>query len=121
MSLSRLGVPLRRLTARLSNAHAGTTDAVESYLETLPSKDAKVPEAEVIAPFGGSYDFFDDMGFVGLPSGHAFMGGQKSIFSHFKIFPDYLEKMQAAYGQQRTEEILTFNRHNTLLYPSCTV
>jgi phenylpropionate dioxygenase-like ring-hydroxylating dioxygenase large terminal subunit len=102
-------------------AHAGTTDAVRSYLESLPSKDATVPEAEVIAPFGGSYDFFDDMGFVGLANGHAYMGGQKSIFSHYKVFPDYLEKMQAAYGEGRTEEILSFNRHNTLLYPSCTV
>lgn len=102
-------------------AHAGTTGAVQAYLDSLPSQDEVVPEAEVIAPFGGSYDFFDDMGFVGLAKGHAFMGGQKSIFSHYRVFPDYLEKMQQAYGEERTEEILSFNRHNTLLYPSCTV
>jgi phenylpropionate dioxygenase-like ring-hydroxylating dioxygenase large terminal subunit len=101
-------------------AHAGTSNAVKSYLDSLPSQDPSVPEAEVIAPFGGSYDFFDDMGFVGLANGHAYMGGQKSIFSHYQVFPDYLAKMQQAYGEARTEEILSFNRHNTLLYPSCT-
>lgn len=101
-------------------AHAGTGNAVKTYVESLPSQDVSVPEAEVIAPFGGSYDFFDDMGFVGLPNGHAYMGGQKSIFSHYKVFPEYLETMLQAYGQERTEEILSFNRHNTLLYPSCT-
>ena len=102
-------------------AHAGTTDAVEKYVNSLPSEHEPLPEAEVIAPFGGSYDFFDGMGFVGLPNGHAYMGGQKSIFSHYKIYPDYLEKMHQAYGEKRTEEILSFNRHNNLIYPSCTI
>lgn len=102
-------------------AHAGTSDAVRRYVESLPNQEGVLPEAEVIAPFGGSYDFFDDMGFVGLPNGHAFMGGRKSIFSHYQVYPDYLEKMHQSYGEKRTEEILSFNRHNTLLYPSCTV
>jgi len=101
-------------------AHGGTSQAVKAYVENLSDPGQTVPEAEVIAPFGGSYDFFDTMGFVGLPYGHAYMGGQKSIFSHYKVFPEYLAAMQQAYGQERTEEILSFNRHNTLLYPSCT-
>ncbi len=102
-------------------AHAGTTDAVQSYMQSLPKDAEKTPEGEVIAPFGGAYDFFDDMGFVGLSNGHAYMGGKKSIFSHYQVYPDYLEKMQQAYGEKRTEEILSFNRHNSLIYPSCTV
>lgn len=102
-------------------AHAGTTDAVKQYLESIETGDTKLPEAEVIAPFGGSYDFFDDMGFVGLDRGHAYMGGKKSIFSHYQVYPAYLDEMQKAYGEARTEEILSFNRHNCLIYPSCTV
>ena len=102
-------------------AHAGTSDAVRQYLEQLPPDHAPLPEAEVIAPFGGSYDFFDRMGFVGLPRGHAYMGGKTSIFSHYQVYPDYLQTMEQAYGRARTEEILSFNRHNGLLYPSCTV
>ena len=103
-------------------AHAGTSDAVRRYLEQLPPAQEKtLPEAEVIAPFGGSYDFFDEMGFVGLPRGHGYMGGKTSIFSHYQVYPDYLEAMEQAYGKQRTEAILSFNRHNGLIYPSCTV
>ena len=102
-------------------AHAGTSDAVRQYLEQFPPDHAPLPEAEVIAPFGGSYDFFDRMGFVGLPRGHAYMGGKTSIFSHYQVYPDYLQTMEQAYGRVRTEEILSFNRHNGLIYPSCTV
>ena len=102
-------------------AHAGTSDAVRQYKEQLPPDHAPLPEAEVIAPFGGSYDFFDEMGFVGLPHGHGYMGGGISIFSHYQVYPDYLEAMEQAYGRERTEEILSFNRHNGLIYPSCTI
>ncbi len=102
-------------------AHAGTSDAVRQYLEQLPPDHDPLPEAEVIAPFGGSYDFFDKMGFVGLPRGHGYMGGETSIFSHYQVYPDYLQAMEQAHGSERTGEILSFNRHNGLIYPSCTV
>ena len=102
-------------------AHAGTSDAVRQYQEQLPPDHAPLPETEVITPFGDSYDFFDKMGFVGLPRGHGYMGGKTSIFSHYQVYPDYLQAMEQAYGRERTEEILSFNRHNGLIYPSCTV
>ena len=102
-------------------AHAGTSDAVRQYLEQLPPDHEPLPEAEVIAPFGGSYDFFDEMGYVGLPRGHGYMGGKTSIFSHYQVYPDYLQAMEQAYGKGRTEAILSFNRHNGLIYPSCTI
>jgi len=100
-------------------AHAATSDAVQGYMQARPGAAAPA-EAEIIAPFGGSYPFFDKMGFVGLPNGHAYMGGERSIFSHFEVYPDYWGAMVAAYGEARAQEILTFNRHNTLIYPSCT-
>lgn len=102
-------------------AHAATSDVVKRYLNARPDEDAGRAEAEVIAPFGGSYDFFDEMGFVGLPRGHAYMGGSRSIFSHYEQFPEYLERMEQRHGRERTEEILSYNKHNTLVYPSCTI
>ena len=102
-------------------AHAGTSDAVRRYQEQLPGEHDSLPEAEVIAPFGGSYDFFDEMGFVGLPRGHGYMGGKLSISSHYQVYPDYLQAMEQACGRERTGEILSFNRHNGLIYPSCTI
>ena len=102
-------------------AHAATSDVVKRYLKAHPDDDSGRAEAEVIAPFGGSYEFFDQVGFVGLPRGHAYMGGSRSIFSHYEQFPDYLESMERSYGRARTEDILSYNKHNTLVYPSCTI
>ena len=56
-----------------------------------------------------------------MPHGHGYMGGGISIFSHYQVYPDYLEAMEQSYGRERTEEILSFNRHNGLIYPSCTI
>lgn len=102
-------------------AHAATSHVVKKFLNAHPDTDAGRPEAEVIAPFGGAYEFFDKMGFVGLPLGHGYMGGSRSIFSHYQQFPEYLETMHARYGKERTEDILSYNKHNTLVYPSCTI
>ena len=102
-------------------AHAATSAVVKRYLKAHPDVETGRAEAEVIAPFGGSYDFFDQMGFVGLPRGHGYMGGSRSIFSHYQQFPEYLECMEKQYGEERTEEILSYNKHNTLVYPSCTI
>nr|XP_061812134.1 biphenyl 2,3-dioxygenase subunit alpha-like [Nerophis lumbriciformis] len=102
-------------------AHAATSAVVNNYLKAHPDEQTGRAEAEVIAPFGGSYDFFDEMGFVGLPHGHGYMGGSRSIFSHYQQFPEYLERMEQRHGQERTEEILSYNKHNTLVYPSCTI
>lgn len=103
------------------SAHAATSDAVRQYLATLPADTPPPPEAEVIDPFGSSFDFFDKMGVSGLNNGHGYMGGTKSIFSHYEMYPEYLDAMKNAYGETRTEEILSFNRHNACCYPSCTI
>ena len=100
-------------------AHGATTDAVHRYVQTLADDHPPLPEAEVIAPFGGSYDFFDNMGFTGLPLGHGFMGGKSSILSHYEAYPDYLKSMHAAYGEDRTTEILSANRSQIIHGSGC--
>ena len=102
-------------------AHAGTSAAVQSYLSSLPEGTTAPPEAEVIDPFSGSYEFFDGMGVTALEYGHGYMGGKKSIFSHYEMYPEYLAAMRAAYGEEGAQEILSFNRHNACCYPSCTI
>lgn len=102
-------------------AHGGTGDAVNRYVETLGEGAARPPEADVIHPFGGSYDFFDTMGQSALPFGHNYMGGEKSIFSHYNLPEDYVDALKDAYGENRMHDILSFNRHNTTVYPSLAV
>ncbi|NKB36146.1 MAG: Rieske 2Fe-2S domain-containing protein [Gammaproteobacteria bacterium] len=102
-------------------AHAATSDAVQNYLSDLPEGTKPPAEAEIIDPFGGSYDFFDKMGVTALENGHGYMGGKKSIFSHFEMYPEYLDAMREAYGEERMQDILSFNRHNACCYPSSTI
>jgi benzoate/toluate 1,2-dioxygenase alpha subunit len=101
-------------------AHASVGDAARRYAARLP-KDAVYPsEAEIIFPFGSSYPFFDDMGVTGLPHGHGYMGGQKSIHTAYSDIPGYWDAMVKSYGEEKAKKILSQNRHNTIFYPSFT-
>lgn len=102
--------------------HQSVVDAALDYIETLPPEAAKQrQEAEIIPPFGGSFEAFEKSGITGFPYGHHYDGGKTSIHADYSVFPEYLAAMHRAYGEKRTQEILSFNTHNTLYYPSLTI
>ena len=101
-------------------AHGSVGMAARKYMREQPEGTAYPGEAEIIFPFGSSYEFFDKMGVTGLPYGHGYMGGQTSIHTAYSDIPGYWEAMVAAYGETRAKEILSANRHNTIFYPSFT-
>jgi hypothetical protein len=101
-------------------AHASVGRAAHKYVEDQPKGTEYPPEAEIIFPFGSSYEFFDKMSITALPNGHAYMGGDVSIHTEYSDVPGYLEAMTRAYGEERTKAILSQNRHNTIFYPSFT-
>jgi benzoate/toluate 1,2-dioxygenase alpha subunit len=75
-------------------------------------------ELQALAPFTGSYTFYDDMGGRVMPNGHAELGGAASIHSNYSEDPDYLAAMTAAYGESRAREIFAISRNNSVAYPS---
>ena len=81
-------------------------------------EDALTFELQALAPFAGSYTFYDDMGGRVMPNGHADLGGAASIHSNYAEDPDYLAAMKAAYGESRAREILAISRNNSVAYPS---
>ncbi len=84
--------------------------------------DAPTPSAiEIIAPFTESYSFFDDMGLHCFDNGHSYSGGKTSIHAKYSDIPDYNARMEAVYGAERFREIMSVNRHNTVIYPSVTI
>lgn len=84
--------------------------------------DAKPPAAlEILAPFTESYSFFDEMGLHAFDYGHGYSGGKTSIHAKYSDIPEYNALMEKAYGPERTKEIFTVNRHNTVFYPSATI
>ena len=101
--------------------HASVGHSARKVVDRLPEGTPTPGEAEIISPFGGSYEFFDSLGCRTMDYGHSFMGGEASIHSAYSDIPGYMDKMVAAYGQERAEKILSQNRHNTTVYPSFTL
>jgi len=101
--------------------HKSVVDAANEYIATLPEDSSRRDEAEIIPPFGASYKVFESTGITGFQYGHHYDGGETSIHSEYSVDPNYEKVMLEAYGPERTKEILTYNTHNTLYYPSLTI
>ena len=101
--------------------HKSVVDSALDYISTLPDDSPLRDEAEIIPPFGASYEAFEATGITGFKYGHHYDGGETSIHSEYSVDPDYEKAMLDAYGPERTKEILTYNTHNTLYYPSLTI
>lgn len=102
--------------------HQSVVQSAQDYIDTLPPEAAKQrSEAEIILPFGGSYENFESSGITGFKFGHHYDGGKTSIHADYTVDPEYHARMVAAYGEERTREIYSFNTHNTLFYPSLTI
>ncbi|MEJ8567710.1 aromatic ring-hydroxylating dioxygenase subunit alpha [Elongatibacter sediminis] len=101
--------------------HRSVVDAANEYIRTLPEDSPSRAEAEIIPPFGSSYKTFSEVDILAFPYGHHYNRGQNTIHAKYSVDPDYETVMLEAYGPERTREILTFNSHNTLYYPSLTI
>jgi phenylpropionate dioxygenase-like ring-hydroxylating dioxygenase large terminal subunit len=60
----------------------------------------------------------DQLGVAGLANGHSFMGG---FFNPDSYERPYAAALEQAYGAGRMREILSVNRHNSIVYPSMTI
>tara|TARA_B100001939_G_scaffold299880_1_gene275524 strand:+ start:19749 stop:21077 length:1329 start_codon:yes stop_codon:yes gene_type:complete len=102
-------------------AHKSVGQATKKLMASMPKDTPPPREAEIIFPFGSSYEFFDNMGVTACAYGNGYSGGKTSIHADYSEIPGYLDAMYAAYGKEKTEDILSINRHNTILYPSMTL
>jgi phenylpropionate dioxygenase-like ring-hydroxylating dioxygenase large terminal subunit len=101
--------------------HRSVVDSALDYIATLPEGSPRRDEAEIIPPFGASYETFEETGITGFRYGHHYDGGRTSIHADYTLDPEYEAAMLDAYGKERMHEILSFNTHNTLYYPSLTI
>ena len=101
--------------------HKSTIDACRAYAETLPEGKPIPDTVNILGPFGSSYEFIDGMSHRVFPNGHSYSGDKQSIHSAYPPVPDYVAAMENAYGEERTRDILSLNRHNTVYYPSLTI
>ncbi|EED36833.1 biphenyl dioxygenase subunit alpha [Luminiphilus syltensis NOR5-1B] len=102
--------------------HQSVVQAAKQFISTLPEDAVQQrSEAEIIPPFGASYETFENSGITGFNYGHHYDGGKTSIHADYSVMPEYHEAMVAAYGEERTREIYAFNTHNVCFYPSLTI
>ncbi len=101
-------------------AHASVINAVQSVNRRAGEGSPASGPGEILAPAGASYQTFDAFGITVLPNGHSYMGGKQSVHSGYTDIPDYEEAMLENWGPEKTRNILSQNRHNTIIYPSFT-
>ena len=94
-------------------AHGSVGVAARKYLKSLPEGTPYPKEAEILFPFGSSYEFFDKMGMTGLPYGHGYMGGEMSIHTDYSDIPGYWDAMLASYGEEKTKTFTAFTWERT--------
>ena len=102
-------------------AHESSAGTAKKLWEGKPADEPKPMAIEQFVPFMSDYNFFDDMGVRVFDNGHSYSGANFSIHSSYAAIPEYESAMQAAYGEERTRDILGTTRHNTVYYPSLTI
>ena len=100
------------------SAHESASSVARQMWQQQPS-GAPMPMAmEQILPFANGYDFLDQMGARIHPQGHSLLGVNFSIHSAYAVLPEYQAALEAAWGVERTQEVLQRSPQNAVLYPS---
>lgn len=102
-------------------AHQSSAQTARQIGKKIASEgNAAPPEIQILAPFAEDPDFFEKMGVHAFANGHSYSGGKISIHAGYSGIPEYEAALETAYGKERMAEILSLNRHNTIVYPSFT-
>ncbi len=102
--------------------HESSVDAGALWAkEHVPAGQGEPLHVKVTRNNGFPYDFWKKLTLQAHPSGHSFMGGIFPPRRTDPVYLEYLAAMERAYGEQRTEEILSVDRHNTIFYPNVSI
>jgi len=98
--------------------HESSWRAAKEEFEAMPSGTPKPFEGVIVDGNGEPLEFWEKLELKGYDNGHGFMEG---IFvpPTDPVSLAYVASLEASQGAQRADEILRVNRHNTIVYPSC--
>lgn len=99
-------------------AHESSAGTAVKVWENAPEGTPKPMAVELFAPFMSPYEFFENMGIRVWKNGHGHTGVADSIHAEYSDIDGYWDQMVAAYGEERTKEILGDVRHNTVYFPN---
>lgn len=100
------------------STHESSWASAKAQYKTLPEGTPMPFVLHIVDGNGEPYEFFGKLDMKGYDFGHGYMEG---IFTPPKdpVSLEYVESLKAAYGEERTQQILSINRHNSIVYPSC--
>ena len=97
--------------------HQSTWQPAKQLAKEFPGNEKPLALA-MLEPFGSSYEFFDEIAMTTCGNGHTWSGGNATIHIGYPRESKYVQDMIAAYGEEKTDRILSMNRQNTIVYPS---
>jgi hypothetical protein len=101
--------------------HESSAGTAKTMWKNEPADKPRPMAIEQFVPFVSDYKFYEDMGVRVFANGHSYSGVHFSIHSGYSGVAGYEEAMHAAYGAERSAEIMKVARHNTVYYPSLTI
>ena len=98
--------------------HESSVNAARAEYQSLPPGEPMPFRLHIIDGNGEPYEFWDRLEMVAFDNGHSYMG---AIFKPptDPVSLAHIETLKAAYGEHRTRQILEVQRHNSIIYPSC--
>ncbi len=98
--------------------HESSVNAARAQYKSLPDGAPMPFQLHIIEGNGEPYDFWNGLEMVAFDHGHSYMG---AIFRPptDPVSLDYKAALEGKVGPARTEEILAVQRHNSIVYPSC--
>jgi phenylpropionate dioxygenase-like ring-hydroxylating dioxygenase large terminal subunit len=114
--------------------HRNAIDAADASFRPRGPEHPVPLEVDLVKANGLTFDEWDRIGVKALPRGHCWSGGfiQDTVDTEHEAISGAVPKQRAdspaqqryraalveSYGEARTQEILGFKRHNTLVYPN---
>ncbi|MNK62224.1 2-halobenzoate 1,2-dioxygenase large subunit [compost metagenome] len=98
--------------------HESSWRAAKEEHEAMPAGTPKPFEVVIVDGNGEPLEFWEKLELKGYDHGHGFMEG---IFvpPTDPVSLAYVASLEAAKGAEQADAILRVNRHNTIVYPSC--
>lgn len=98
--------------------HESAIEAARTGYRSLPEGTAMPFRLHIIEGNGEPYAFWDKLEMVAYDYGHSYMG---AIFKPptDPVSLAHAAALEAARGAERAREILSMQRHNSIIYPSC--
>ena len=98
--------------------HQSSVDASVDQAAELGESEPEPFALQILKGNGAPYSWWKQLGITIFRHGHSMMDGIVSPKSDDPVFKSYVKSLEEARGVEAAEQILSLNRHNSILWPS---